>query len=133
MEDKTWGTLPTPKIYIELQGEFIDFNKEEEYLVCKFPVHSKYFNPMDTTLGGIIDSYMDVTMGPLSWLLGERVVTKSFSAKYIRPVTADYKYVTAKAWRESVSEKGSIYKAELHLDTDELAAVSEGLFVQPKN
>ena len=33
---------------------------------------------------------------------------------------------------ESVSEKGSIYKAELHLDTDELAAVSEGLFVQPK-
>ena len=89
MEDKTWGTLPTPKIYIELQGEFIDFNKEEEYLVCKFPVQSKYFNPMDTTLGGIIDSYMDVTMGPLSWLLGERVVTKSFSAKYIRPVTAD--------------------------------------------
>ena len=34
---------------------------------------------------------------------------------------------------ESVSEKGSIYKAELYLDTDELAAVSEGLFVQPKN
>ena len=46
MEDKTWGTLPTPKIYIELQGEFIDFNKEEEYLVCKFPVQSKYFNPI---------------------------------------------------------------------------------------
>ena len=81
MEDKTWGSLPTPKIYIELQGEFIDFNKEEEYLVCKFPVQSKYFNPMETTLGGIIDSYMDVTMGPLSWLLGERVVTKSFSAE----------------------------------------------------
>ena len=46
MEDKTWGTLPTPKIYIELQGEFIDFNKEGEYLVCKFPVQSKYFNPI---------------------------------------------------------------------------------------
>ena len=47
--------------------------------------------------------------------------------------TGDYKKVTAKAWRDSVSEKGSLYKAELHLDTGDLAAISEGLFVTPKS
>ena len=76
---------------------------------------------------------MDCTIGPLSYLLGEMVVTKTFTAKYIRPVTGDYKKVTAKAWRASVSDKGSIYKAELFLDNGEIAAVSEGLFVTPKN
>jgi len=87
---------------------------------------------MDVVLGGILDAYMDCTMGPLSFLLGEMVVTKTFTAKYIRPVTANSKYVVSKAWRDSVSESGSLYKAELFLDNDELAAISEGLFVEPK-
>ena len=133
MNDETWGNLPIPNIYIELEGNFVEFSKEEESLTCDFPVLSKFFNPMDVTLGGILDSYMDCTMGPLSYLLGEMVVTKTFTAKYIRPVTGDYKKVTAKAWRDSVTDKGSLYKAELLLDTGELAAISEGLFVTPKN
>lgn len=133
MSDETWGNLPIPNIYIELEGNFVEFNEQEASLTCDFPILSKFFNPMDVTLGGILDAYMDCTMGPLSYLLGEMVVTKTFTAKYIRPVTGDYKKVTAKAWRDSVSEKGSIYKAELFLDNGEIAAVSEGLFVTPKN
>ena len=86
MSNRTWGDLPIPNIYKELKGEFINFNKDEEFLECKYPIQEKFFNPMDTTLGGIVDSYMDCTMGPLSFLLGEMVVTKTFTAKYIRPV-----------------------------------------------
>ena len=133
MKDRTWGELQIPNIYKELEGEFINFDIDKEELICKYPVLPKFFNPMDVTLGGILDSYMDCTMGPLSYLLGEMVVTKTFTAKYIRPVTGDYKKVTAKAWRDSVTDKGSLYKAELLLDTGELAAISEGLFVTPKN
>ena len=87
---------------------------------------------MDTTLGGIVDSYMDCTMGPLSFLLGELVVTKTFTAKYIRPVNNNSKFVYVKAWRDSIDERGSVYKAELFLDDDKIAAVSEGLFVTPR-
>ena len=80
MSERTWGDLPIPNIYKELKGEFVTFNEEEEYLECKYPIQEKYFNPMNTTLGGIIDSFMDCTMGPLSFLLGEMVVTKTFTA-----------------------------------------------------
>ena len=133
MSDKTWGNLPIPNIYKELKGEFIEFDEDNEKLTCKFPVQEKYFNPMNTTLGGIIDSWMDVTMGPLSFLLGELVVTKTFKAKFIKPVNSSSKSVTAVAWRDSVSENESVYKAELYLENGNLAAISEGIFVQPKN
>lgn len=133
MSETTWGDLPIPNIYKELKGEFVNFDKEGEYLECKYPIQEKYFNPMNTTLGGIIDSFMDCTMGPLSFLLGELVVTKTFTAKYIRPVNNSTKFVHVKAWRDSISEKGSTYKAELYLDDKKIAAVAEGLFVKPKN
>ena len=132
MQQNNLEKLPIPKVYLELAGDFIEFNQEGEFLICKYPVLDKFFNPMDVVLGGILDAYMDCTMGPLSFLLGEMVVTKTFTAKYIRPVTANSKYVVSKAWRESVSDAGSVYKAELYLDNDELAAISEGLFVEPK-
>lgn len=132
MNDEVWGNLPIPNIYKELEGEFLDFDFEEEILSCKFPVLSKFFNPLDITLGGILDSYMDCTMGPLSYLLGERVVTKSFEVRYIKSVSSSSVYVVSKAWRESHNEKESIYKAELYLDSGELAATSQGVFVTPK-
>ncbi|MDA2969956.1 MAG: PaaI family thioesterase [Actinomycetota bacterium] len=132
MQENNLDNLPIPKVYLELEGDFIEFNKNEEFLICKFPVLDKFFNPMEVVLGGILDAYMDCTMGPLSFLLGEMVVTKTFKAKYIRPVTAGSKFVVSKAWRESISNEGSIYKAELFLDNEELAAISEGLFVVPK-
>ena len=133
MSETTWGNLPIPNIYKELKGEFISFNEDEEYLECKYPIQEKYFNPMNTTLGGIVDSFMDCTMGPLSFLLGEMVVTTTFSAKYIRPVNNTTKFVHVKAWRDSIGEKGTTYKAELFLDDGSIAAISEGLFVQPKS
>ena len=133
MKDRTWGDLPVPNIYKELKGEFIDFIKEEDKMICKFPVQDKYFNPMDSTLGGIIDSWMDVVMGPLSFMLCEMVVTKEFKSKYIKPVNSSSKFVISIAWRDSVNEKSSLYKAELYLDNGDLAAVSEAIFVQPKN
>ncbi len=123
--------LPIPNVYKELEGEFVTFDPEKETLICKFPILSKFFNPMETVLGGILDAYMDCTMGPLSFLLGETVVTKSFNAKYIRPVTLKNKYLVSKAWRDSITEKGSLYKAELHFEDNQIAAISEGLFVNP--
>ena len=74
--------MPVPNVWIELEGEFLDFDKENQTLKCKFPVRERYFNPLPTTLGGIIDSWIDITMGPLSVLLGQKAVTKTFSIKF---------------------------------------------------
>jgi|TARA_X000000950_G_C13742412_1_gene589116 acyl-coenzyme A thioesterase PaaI-like protein len=124
--------MPVPNVWIELEGEFLEFNKENQTLKCKFPVRERYFNPLPTTLGGIIDSWIDITMGPLSVLLGQKAVTKTFSIKFIKPVGPSIKYVTAVAWRESVDGRSSIFKGELYLDNGELAAVAESELVEIK-
>ena len=108
--------MPVPNVWIELEGEFLEFDKENETLKCKFPVRERYFNPLPTTLGGIIDSWIDITMGPLSVLLGQKAVTKTFSIKFIKPVGPSIKYVIAVAWRESINGRSSQFKGELYLD-----------------
>ena len=127
-----YSGMPVPNVWIELEGEFLDFDKENQTLKCKFPVRERYFNPLPTTLGGIIDSWIDITMGPLSVLLGQKAVTKTFSIKFIKPVGPSIKYVTAVARRESVDGRSSIFKGELYLDNGELAAVAESELVEIK-
>ena len=124
--------VPVPNVWIELEGEFLEFDKENEILKCKFPVRERYFNPLPTTLGGIIDSWIDITMGPLSVLLGQKAVTKTFSIKFIKPVGPSIKYVTAVAWRESINGRSSQFKGELYLDNGELAAIAESELVEIK-
>ena len=124
--------MPVPNVWIELEGEFLEFDKENETLKCKFPVRERYFNPLPTTLGGIIDSWIDITMGPLSVLLGQKAVTKTFSIKSIKPVGPSIKYVTAVAWRESINGRSSQFKGELYLDNGELAAIAESELVEIK-
>ena len=122
--------MPVPNVWVELEGEFLEFNKEKQTLRCKFPVRERYFNPLPTTLGGIIDSWIDITMGPLTVLLGQRAVSKNFSIKYLKPVGPSTEYVTAVAWRESIDGRDSLYKGELYLDNGTLAAVAESEFVE---
>ena len=122
--------MPVPNVWVELEGEFLGFDKENETLKCKFPVRERYFNPLPTTLGGIIDSWIDITMGPLTVLLGQRAVSKNFSIKYLKPVGPSIEYVTAIAWRESIDGRNSLYKGERHLDNGTLAAVAESEFVE---
>ena len=124
--------MPVPNVWIELEGEFLEFDKENETLKCKFPVRERYFNPLPTTLGGIIDSWIDITMGPLSVILGQKAVTKTFSIKFIKPVGPSIKYVTAVAWRESINGRSSQFKGELYLDNGELAAIAESELVEIK-
>ena len=124
--------MPVPNVWIELEGEFLEFDKENETLKCKFPVRERYFNPLPTTLGGIIDSWIDITMGPLSVLLGQKAVTKTFSIKFIKPVGPSIKYVTAVAWRESINGRSSQFKGELYLDNGELATIAESELVEIK-
>ena len=122
--------VPVPNVWVELEREFLEFNKENETLKCKFPVRERYFNPLPTTLGGIIDSWIDITMGPLTVLLGQKAVSKNFSIKYLKPVGPSIEYVTAVVWRESIDGRNSLYKGELYLDNGTLAAVAESELVE---
>ena len=121
-----------PNFWKEFRGEFISFDEKKQELVSKFPVDSRYFNPLNILLGGIMDSYMDATMGPLTVFLGRKEVTKNFRAKYVRSIDSSDQYITVVAWSESNTVDRSIYKAELFNNKNELSALSEATFVPLK-
>ena len=35
--------MPVPNVWVELEGEFLDFDKDNATLKCKFPVRERYF------------------------------------------------------------------------------------------
>lgn len=37
MQQNNLEKLPIPKVYLELEGDFIEFNQEGEFLICKYP------------------------------------------------------------------------------------------------
>ena len=113
----------------ELEGEFISYDPDRYKLVTRFPIQDRFFNPLGYLLGGMLDSFMDGTMGPLSALIGRPEVTKTFTAKYIKPTDSEIKFVEVKAWRSESDSTSSIYKAELFHDNGNLAALSESVFV----
>ena len=138
MEASTEGTnkkldlLKSANFFKEVDGEFISFDLGKEELLSKFPIQERFFNPLGFLLGGMLDCFMDGTMGPLSALLGTNEVTKSFSAKYIRPTDRKIQFVEVRAWRDKANATSSIYKAELFHDNGNLAALSEAVFVKIK-
>tara|TARA_B100000586_G_scaffold169672_1_gene123772 strand:+ start:383 stop:799 length:417 start_codon:yes stop_codon:yes gene_type:complete len=124
--------LKSGNFFKEVDGEFISFDFDKEELIARFPIQERFFNPLGYLLGGMLDCFMDGTMGPLSALLGTNEVTKSFSAKYIRPTDIKIKFVKVRAWRDEADATSSIYKAELFHDNGNLAALSEAVFVKIK-
>ena len=124
--------LKTANFFKEVEGEFTSFDLDKEELITRFPIQERFFNPLGYLLGGMLDCFMDGTMGPLSALLGTNEVTKSFSAKYIRPTDKNIHFVKVRAWRSNTDGTSSVYKAELFHDNGNLASLSEALFVKIK-
>ena len=38
--------MPVPNVWVELEGEFLDFDKDNQTLKCKFPVRDRYLKPV---------------------------------------------------------------------------------------
>jgi len=90
------GMQVPPPIFLEMQGEFIDF-KEEGVLVVRFPNQERYRNPLGYMQGGIITTAMDNTIGPLSYMLAPASVSTQINTTYIRPITPQDAYIQVEA------------------------------------
>jgi acyl-coenzyme A thioesterase PaaI-like protein len=67
MPSNTGMELP-PKVFVDMDGEFIDF-VEGESLTVRFPNKERYMNPLGFMQGGIIVAAMDNAIAPLSYML----------------------------------------------------------------
>ncbi|MFA6162169.1 MAG: PaaI family thioesterase [Methylobacter sp.] len=85
-----------PKVFIDMEGEFIDF-VEGETLTVRFPNKERYMNPLGFMQGGIIVAAIDNTIGPLSYMLAQPNITKEINTTFKRPITQSDRYIDVTA------------------------------------
>lgn len=122
-----------PKIFIEMEGEFVDF-VEGESLTVKFQNKEKYMNPFGFMQGGIIVAAIDNTISPLSYVVAPPNVTKEICTSFKRPVKKDHKFIFVKA---SVVKKTSldiILQAEVTNEIGKIVAIGTAncMFIKEK-
>jgi len=92
-----------PKVFIDMEGEFIDF-VEGESLTARYPNKERYMNPFGFMQGGIIVAAIDNTISPLSYILAPANITKEIITTYKRPIKRSDSFIDVTA---SMLEKTS--------------------------
>lgn len=81
-----------PKVFLNMQGEFIEFVKGEK-LVARFPNLERYLNPFGFMQGGIIVAAIDNTVSPLSYVTAPANITKEINTSFKRPIKESDDYI----------------------------------------
>lgn len=104
--------LPPP-VFVDMTGEFVDFDIEARTLTVRFPVQERYQNPMGYMQGGMIAAAIDNAIGPLSFIVAAPNVTKTMEVTYLRPIPASVKEITVVAAFESQQDRELIFVADV--------------------
>lgn len=97
MGDKLDDYQIPPPVFVDMQGEFVNFDAEEGYLVTRFPVLERFCNPFGTMQGGMLAAAIDNTFGPLSMLVAPPNVTRRMEITYNRSVLPEMGHITIEA------------------------------------
>ena len=95
--DRLDDYLIPPPIFVAMHGEFLEFDRDGELLITRFPVLERYLNPYGAMQGGMVAAAVDNTLGPLSMLVAPPNVTRRLEMKYSRPITIDLEFITVRA------------------------------------
>ncbi len=85
-----------PKIFNEMEGEFIEYI-EGESLTVKFPIKRYYSNPFGFMQGGMIVAAIDNTLAPFSYLVSPVSITDNINTTFVRPIKMAYEFILVTA------------------------------------
>ncbi len=94
-----------PPVFEDMQGEFVQYDAEEGWLITRFPVLERFCNPYGTMQGGMLAAAIDNTLGPLSMLVAPPNVTRRLEITYNRSVSPDMGHITIEAQFVDADEK----------------------------
>ena len=85
-----------PNVFVDMDGSFIVY-QEGVSLTVRFPVQTRYQNPLGLMQGGMIVAAIDNAIGPLSYLVAPPSVTMQLNTSYLRKVTPEDAYIEVEA------------------------------------
>lgn len=112
-----------PKCFVDMEGEFVDFDEADKRLAARFPARERYHNPLFTMQGGLIVAAIDNTIGPLSWLVAPPSVTTQMNTSYIRPVTRDDTHILVEGVADEITRRQIFLSARVTNPAGKLVAV----------
>ena len=86
-----------PPVFVDMQGEFVEFALESGSLTTRFPILNRYLNPYGSMQGGMVAAAVDNTLGPLSVVVAPVNVTRTLEMKYSQPVMPEMGFILVKA------------------------------------
>jgi acyl-coenzyme A thioesterase PaaI-like protein len=89
--------LVPPPVFIELGGEFLNLDLEQNLLIARFPIDKRFLNPYGVLQGGMIAAAIDNTLGPLSMLVAPPNLTRKLDIKFSRPAAIEDEFLLAEA------------------------------------
>jgi len=128
---KGTGIELPPKIFIDMDGKFIDFF-EGKSLTVRFPVKERYMNPFGFMQGGIVVAAIDNTVAPLSYVLAPPNVTKEITTIFKRPIKSSEPFIDVIASMLEKTESYIVMQAEVRNESGKLVAkgTAKCIFVQ---
>jgi len=103
-----------PKIFTDLDGEILSVDLEGKRMRARYPVKERYLNPLRYVQGGMIVTFIDNTIGPLSYIVAPPSVTTQLNTTYIRPATGDLPYIDVEAWVTEQTRRLLFFAAEAY-------------------
>lgn len=114
-----------PRIFEEMEGEFIAWDEENDVLTARFPVQVRYQNPLGMMQGGMIVAAIDNVYGPLSYLVAPPSLTQQLNTTYIQGVGPDDDYIEVTARLEHKTRRFLYMSAAVTNPNGDLLAISQ--------
>ncbi|MFC1878527.1 PaaI family thioesterase [Chloroflexota bacterium] len=118
-----------PKIFLDMEGEFIAYDESVMSLTVRFPVKERYQNPMLTMQGGMIVAAVDNAFGPLSFLVAPPSITTQLNTSFIKAVRPSLPYIDVTARVDELTRRFLFMSARVTNPEGELLALSQASFM----
>jgi acyl-coenzyme A thioesterase PaaI-like protein len=123
LEDHKHSLLIPPPVFVEMNGNIIEYDEINKCITINYPIYPEYLNPFGNMQGGMIAAAIDNTLGPLSMLVGPLNYTRHLEIKYRKPISLDLEYIIINAKYISMNKRQLFFEAYVSdKNKNELAA-----------
>jgi uncharacterized protein (TIGR00369 family) len=124
LPEKADQLLLPPPVFTEMGGEIVDFDADVPLLKARFPVDTRFLNPMGVVQGGVLVTLLDNTIGPLSLLIAPPSVTTQFNTSFLRPASPDAEELTVIARLKERTSRQLFFAGRVQSSRGETLAIA---------
>ena len=118
-----------PKVFLDMEGEFLAYEESEMSLLVRFPVKDRYLNPLRTMQGGMIVAAIDNVFGPLSFLVAPPSISTQLNTSFVKAVRPSLPYIDVHAKVDELTRRYLYMSARVTNPEGELLTLAHASFM----